>query len=250
MLTSKELQELLQVDRSTIYRMAEAGSLPAVKVGRQWRFPEAAIERWLISGHQGTGRPRAVEPDDGAALAPSSCIQPIIDLLADILGVMLVVTDMHGVPITDVSNPCGLFDAVAQIPGGTAECIAGWQDLAGSADLEPRFTGSHLGLMCARSFIRVGAELKAMVIAGGIAPGVWPPSDAELDSMAQGFGADSADLAAHVGEVYDLDANARQRVLEALPRVAAMISEISAEFRSLRGKLEAIAVLTERSTRS
>lgn len=246
MLTSKELQELLQVDRSTIYRMAEAGSLPAVKVGRQWRFPEAAIERWLISANAGTGESRAVEPDDGSVLAPGSCVQPIIDLLADMLGVMLVVTDMHGVPITDVSNPCGLFNTVAQIPGGTAECIAGWQDLAGSADLEPRFTGSHLGLMCARSFIRVGTELKAMVIAGGIAPGVWPPSDAELDSMAQGFGADPADLVEHVDDVYDLDADARQKVLEALPRIAAMISEITAEFQSLRGKLEAIAALAER----
>jgi len=245
MLTSKELQELLQVDRSTIYRMAEAGSLPAVKVGRQWRFPEAAIERWLASGNDENGGPLAVEVDAGSDLAPSSCIQPIIDLLADMLGVMLVVTDMHGVPITEVANPCGLFNAVAQIPGGTAECIAGWQDLAGSADLEPRFTGSHLGLMCARSFIRVGTELKAMVIAGGITPDVWPPSDAELDSMAQGFGADSADLSAHVDEVYDLDADTRQRVLEALPRVAAMISEITAEFRSLRGRLEAIAALTE-----
>jgi len=246
MLTSKELQELLQVDRSTIYRMAEAGSLPAVKVGRQWRFPEAAIERWLASGHDGSAPSRAAEADEGFDLAPTSCIQPIIDLLADMLGVMLVVTDMQGVPITDVSNPCGLFNAVAQIPGGTAECVAGWQDLAGSSDLEPRFTGSHLGLMCARSFIRVGTELKAMVIAGGIAPGVWPPSDTELESMAQSFGADSADLATHVDEVYELDANARQRVLEALPRVAALISEITTEFRSLRGRLEAIAALIER----
>lgn len=35
MLTAKEMQVLLQVDRSTIYRMAAAKRLPAVKVGKQ-----------------------------------------------------------------------------------------------------------------------------------------------------------------------------------------------------------------------
>ncbi|MCA9925804.1 MAG: helix-turn-helix domain-containing protein, partial [Anaerolineales bacterium] len=39
MLTAKDIQALLQVDRSTVYRMAEAGRIPAIKVGRQWRFP-------------------------------------------------------------------------------------------------------------------------------------------------------------------------------------------------------------------
>jgi len=47
MLTTKDLQQILHVDRSTIYRMAEAGQLPALKVGRQWRFPAERIDRWL-----------------------------------------------------------------------------------------------------------------------------------------------------------------------------------------------------------
>ncbi len=32
-LTTRQLQEILHVDRTTIYRMAEAGRIPAVKVG-------------------------------------------------------------------------------------------------------------------------------------------------------------------------------------------------------------------------
>ena len=47
MLTAKEVQDLLQVDRSTIYRMAEAGRLPAIKVGKQWRFPADQINNWF-----------------------------------------------------------------------------------------------------------------------------------------------------------------------------------------------------------
>ena len=85
-----------------------------------------------------------------------------------------------------------------------------------------------------------------MVIAGGIAPDVWPPSEGDLASMARSFGADPKNLTDHVDDVYDLDADAGKKVLETLPRVAAMISEITAEYRSLRDKLAAIAVLTER----
>lgn len=46
MLTAREIQERLQIDRSTIYRMAEAGQLPAIKVGKQWRFPADQFQHW------------------------------------------------------------------------------------------------------------------------------------------------------------------------------------------------------------
>ncbi len=58
-LTTREVQDLFKVDRSTIYRMAEDGRLPAVKVGRQWRFPSERIESlrrsssWAASGVAG-----------------------------------------------------------------------------------------------------------------------------------------------------------------------------------------------------
>ena len=47
LLTAKDVQEILLVDRSTVYRMAEDGRIPAVKVGRQWRFDSAEIHTLL-----------------------------------------------------------------------------------------------------------------------------------------------------------------------------------------------------------
>ena len=44
LLTTKELQDVPHVDRTTIYRMAESGRIPAVKVGNQWRFPRQQTE--------------------------------------------------------------------------------------------------------------------------------------------------------------------------------------------------------------
>ena len=46
-LTSQEMQDLINVDRSTVYRMAEDGRLPGVKIGRQWRFPSDRVAEQL-----------------------------------------------------------------------------------------------------------------------------------------------------------------------------------------------------------
>ena len=47
LLTARQLQELLQVDRITIYRMLSDGRLEGFKVGGQWRFSRQAIQGWL-----------------------------------------------------------------------------------------------------------------------------------------------------------------------------------------------------------
>ena len=45
LLTTNQVQTLLKVDRTTIYRMVEQGRLPAIRVGKQWRFSRPEIER-------------------------------------------------------------------------------------------------------------------------------------------------------------------------------------------------------------
>ena len=50
LLTADEVQALLRVNRRTIYRLANAGTLPAARIGRQWRFPRREIEAWLNAG--------------------------------------------------------------------------------------------------------------------------------------------------------------------------------------------------------
>ena len=37
-LTSKQVEELLNVDRTTIYRMLKDGRLTGAKIGKHWRF--------------------------------------------------------------------------------------------------------------------------------------------------------------------------------------------------------------------
>ena len=84
-LTTDEVLEYLQVNLRTVYRLIKAGKIPAVRVGRQWRFRKSDIDTWLDSqrprgGSQppapvpafgqrgGDGRPRILVADDEASI--------------------------------------------------------------------------------------------------------------------------------------------------------------------------------------
>jgi excisionase family DNA binding protein len=84
-LTTEEVLEYLQVNLRTVYRLIKAGKIPAVRVGRQWRFRKRDIDAWLdsqrprasaarpaLSGVSkpatGTGRPRVLVVDDEASI--------------------------------------------------------------------------------------------------------------------------------------------------------------------------------------
>jgi excisionase family DNA binding protein len=58
-LTTDEVLEYLQVNLRTVYRLIKAGRLPAVRVGRQWRFRRSDIDAWLDSERVRAGRPPA-----------------------------------------------------------------------------------------------------------------------------------------------------------------------------------------------
>jgi excisionase family DNA binding protein len=64
-LTTEEVLEYLQVNLRTVYRLIKAGKIPAVRVGRQWRFRKRDIDAWLDS-QRGT---RAARPSAAAAAA-------------------------------------------------------------------------------------------------------------------------------------------------------------------------------------
>jgi len=65
-LTTEEVLEYLQVNLRTVYRLIKAGKIPAVRVGRQWRFRKRDIDAWLDSQRPRGGGPRPA----AAAAAP------------------------------------------------------------------------------------------------------------------------------------------------------------------------------------
>jgi excisionase family DNA binding protein len=49
LLTAKELADRWQVSKAQVYRLAREGRIPAVPIGRYYRFRIAAIEAWEAS---------------------------------------------------------------------------------------------------------------------------------------------------------------------------------------------------------
>jgi len=68
-LTTEEVLEYLQVNLRTVYRRIKAGKIPAVRVGRQWRFRKRDIDAWLDSQRARGSRPAVVAPEVAARTA-------------------------------------------------------------------------------------------------------------------------------------------------------------------------------------
>jgi excisionase family DNA binding protein len=208
LLTVRQVQELLHIDRSTIYRMASDGRLPSIRVGKQLRFPSQDIAA-LVSGTTA-----ATGPDISESEAPLPTPDPIaaaaaIGVAAQLLDVMMVVTDMSGHPITAIVNACPGFEALTQDETTLESCLSEWRALAEDTDLSPRFAPGRLGFECARAFIRNGTTLIGMVLVGGIAPA----------------GASGWDDTTHPDGLIHLDAARRAHVLESLPMIARAIAD-------------------------
>jgi len=77
-LTTEEVLEYLQVNLRTVYRLIKAGKIPAVRVGRQWRFRKVDLDAWL----------------DGQRTAPTS---DAVSVSGDCRQRVLVVDDEEGI---------------------------------------------------------------------------------------------------------------------------------------------------------
>lgn len=213
-LRADDVGRLFGIDRSTVYRMAEQGALPGVKIGRQWRFRREDVERLLqprfdaaASGSTAPAPPlptgHAVER--GKLEQAVRAAQPLLEMSAEILGVMVVVTDMEGRPLTTVINPCRWFREHGNQPDVLDRCLLDWKELTDDPDLGPRFHAGSLQFDCARAYIRVGRQLVGMVLAGGLAQS---PDDPRA--------------------LHRLSTEGRARVLETLPQIAARVSQLAA----------------------
>ena len=47
MMTLAEAAKYVKLHRNTVYKLAKAGRLPAMKLGHQWRFDQAALDIWV-----------------------------------------------------------------------------------------------------------------------------------------------------------------------------------------------------------
>lgn len=63
-MTAEEVAEYLGLAVETIYRKARAGEIPAVRIGRRWRFIRETLEDWLRGETQVPERRPVVSRDE------------------------------------------------------------------------------------------------------------------------------------------------------------------------------------------
>jgi hypothetical protein len=243
--------------------MIDAGHLPAIRVGKQWRFQAPEIERWLSAHAAATradesplpdvARPQteraggvgaATDPGDLRALLPLASAQEIQNGFAEALGVTLVTTDMRGVPLTEISNACGFQSALMRDPTALQKCALVWRQLAASPSMEPKLYPNEMGLLCARGLIRSGSALLGMVVIGGIAPDPWPPSREGLAAIADLFGLERGFVESNAGAVYRLDRPAQERALRGAQRISDIISHLVDDRSTVIRRMRTIESLT------
>lgn len=83
-LTTEEVLEYLQVNLRTVYRLIKAGKIPAVRVGRQWRFRKSDIDAWLDSQHTRPSRATSTpDPEPVPEGRPLASARPRILVVDD-----------------------------------------------------------------------------------------------------------------------------------------------------------------------
>jgi hypothetical protein len=137
-----------------------------------------------------------------------------------------------------------LFDLVNQTPDAVQRCIQSWHTLAESLDLQPKLMKSHLDLLCTRGLIRVGTELKGMVVAGCIKPEEWPPAPERIAQLAAEFGVEPDLMEQHIDEAFEVNDTQKKNLLETIQEVANIVAHIVKERQELVTRLDKIADLT------
>jgi excisionase family DNA binding protein len=52
LMTTRELARYLKLHEITICKYAAEGMIPAVRIGRVWRFDKEVIDKWIAQGTQ------------------------------------------------------------------------------------------------------------------------------------------------------------------------------------------------------
>ncbi len=245
LLTTKQLQELLHVDRVTIYRMLKDGRLKGVKIGKQWRFHRQGVEA-LISGAPSAaiaGAPPAFAPAPLAVDIPLNCTQTIQDVFAEIAGVGAVTTNPDGTPLTGISNCSNFCNLIQNSKTGHQACAKVWRQLATHPEPGPQFVTCHAGLQCARACITANNVPAGVLIAGQFYT-ASPESNEEqarIRQLARQHGLQVDALTSDARRLPVLDDYKRARISNWLERVARSFGKISRERADMISRLRHIA---------
>jgi len=241
LLSSKQVQDLLKIDRTTVYRMLNDGRLTGVKVGSQWRFDRSEIDGLLTAPEE---KPRQAARSQ--EILPVHCIQSIQNVFAQIAEVGAVTTDREGELITEMSN-CSAFCAlILASPSGRAACMESWRALARDPEQSPAFSKCHAGLEYAHGCIKVDGVASAMIISGQFYLEEPDPAEqtARVEHLAVRHGIDPQPLHSASRSIRVLEDRVEGKIGEWMTDVAKTFGDIGTERAEMRKRLQLISEMS------
>ncbi|MCX6911809.1 MAG: PocR ligand-binding domain-containing protein [Verrucomicrobia bacterium] len=244
LLTIRQLQEQLQVDRMTIYRMLSSGRLNGVKVGGQWRFREDDI-RQIVAPQAGVSGASPVRQPT----LPLPCWQAMQQFFSAAAEVAAIIVDPHGQPLTDFTDGCAFCSLILASAAGRQRCVKSWAALADGMNSAPRLHHCHAGLRLARATIHVDDAPLAAVVAGQALSDA-DPTNGQPERLAEL--AEACDLSLpRLQEAYSTIRRLGHAHLDKMLRLLGILgvaaSRIGSERQRLVSKLDRIAQITMES---
>lgn len=149
-LTTEEVLAYLQVNLRTVYRLIKAGKIPAVRVGRQWRFRKRDIDAWLDGQRPAGGvQPPATAPASARPHRPRILVVDDEASIRDLLSKTLALAEYEVDTAPDATT------ALNRVRAAQYDLLI--------ADL--RMPGMD-GLTLIRQAKRIRAELPVIIITG------------------------------------------------------------------------------------
>ena len=253
LLTTRELVDMLQLDRVTIYKMVKGGELPSLRVGGQWRFSEEAIGAWL-RGRRGETIPEltAVSPEPDPAqlkltdLVPLPTLQALQNQFSELLGVASFLTDLDGQPLAPCSRCARFCRLVHTHPEGMLACQASWRAIGRSDEEGAAVHTCHAGIQYASAPIIVAGQRLGMVTAGQFLtespdPTIFSERAAETGPR---LGVDGVALAEAMDSIEIVSHERALQITNLLATIANAISAIGYQSYQVRQTLNQIARLS------
>jgi excisionase family DNA binding protein len=244
LLTTKQLLQLLKIDRVTVYRMLNDGRLKGVKIGNHWRFPQTEIDR-LMGEEKET-----VEPERSDELLtdfPTDCVQMVQEIFAGIIGIGAITVSLHGEQLTNPTYSNSFCKLMLSSPSGREACQASWRKIALRASGEPPFQTCHAGLSYKRSIINTNDQPTAWLIAGQfyIAAPDQIKENEHLKQLANKHNLSLSQLTEAARKIPVLKKYQQEKVQEWTPKVANAVQSILCERSTLMDRLERISEISK-----
>lgn len=246
LLTTRQVLDHLQVDRTTIYRMLKDGRLQGVKIGQHWRFHRSSVEALLAE----SAAPPAAAPQPTPMLStevlPIHCLQSVQDVSAETVEVGAITTDNTGQPMTEISNSCHFCNLIRSTESGRQACINSWRQLAQQPDAQPHFFTCHAGFQYARARIEIDGVSTAQLVAGQFFTATPDPVQREkqIQDLAQKHGLSVAELRQADPKQNVLSQTKQAKITKWLQKLADTFAIISLERADMLNRLQRIANLS------